>query len=61
MAKTISSKSSVKTSAAKPSGKPPTRDKTLGLERAIRFYEIEDGDNTEESAKQTILIIMVKA
>ena len=48
MAKTISKKISVKASAAKPLGKPPPRDKTLGLEPAICFYAIEDGDDTEE-------------
>ena len=48
MAKTISNKSSVKASASKPSGKSPYRDKTFGIEPAIRFYDIEDGDETEE-------------
>ena len=48
MAQTISKKSSVKDSTAKPSGKPLPGDKTCGLETAIRFYEIEDGDETEK-------------
>ena len=48
MAKIISKKSSVKASAAKPSGKPPSRDKTLGVDPEIRFYAIEDGGETEE-------------
>ena len=61
MAKNISRKSSVKASSAKPLGKPLTRDKTLGLEPAIHFYERKDGDKTEEGANQTILIITIKA
>ena len=48
MAKTISKKISVKDSAYKPSGKPPPRDKTFGIEPVIRFYSIEDGGKTEE-------------
>ena len=47
MAKTISKKISVKDSSAKPLGKPPTGDKTLGIEPEIHFYAIEDGDVTE--------------
>ena len=48
MAKTTSKKISVMASAAKPSGKPPSGDKTFGLEPATRFYAIEDSDETEE-------------
>ena len=48
MEKYISKKRSVKDSAAKPSGEPPPRDKSSGLEKAIRFYDIEDGDETEK-------------
>ena len=48
MAKTISKKISVKASSAKPSGKTLHRYKTLRLETDIRFYDIEDGDKTEE-------------
>ena len=48
MAKTISKKSSVKASSDKPSGKPPPRDKILGLDPEIRFYDIEDGDEIKE-------------
>ena len=48
MAKTISKKISAKTSAAKPLVKPPAGDKTLGIEQAICFYDIEYGDDTEE-------------
>ena len=29
-------------------GKPLPKDKSLGIEPAISFYEIEDGDTTEE-------------
>ena len=48
MAKSISKKSYVKASSAKPSGKPPPGDKTCGIDPATRFYEIEDGDGTEK-------------
>ena len=48
MDKTTSKKISVKASAAKPLGKLTPRDKTLGLEEEIRFYDIEDGNDTEE-------------
>ena len=48
MAKTISKKISVKASAAKPLGKPPTGDKTLRIDPAILFYAIEGSDKTEE-------------
>ena len=44
MEKTISKKISVEASAENPTA----RDKTLGLEPAIWFYSIEDGDDTEE-------------
>ena len=43
MAKIISRKGSVKTSADKLLGKPLPEDKTPGLETATRFYELEDG------------------
>ena len=48
MDKTISKKISVKDSAAKPSGKPQPGDKNVGLEPAISYYAIEDGDDTEK-------------
>ena len=48
MARSISRKSSVKASTDKPSGNTPTGDKTPGIEPSIRFYELEDSDNTEE-------------
>ena len=48
MEKPISNKSSVKDSTSKPSGKPPPGDKNCGIDTAIHFYEIEDGDETEK-------------
>ena len=48
MAKPISKKRSVKASVAKPLGKPPPGDKFCGLDPAIRFYDIEDRDETEK-------------
>ena len=38
----------LKSSTAKPNSKPPYGYKSLGIGPAIRFYEIEYGDNTEE-------------
>ena len=48
MENTIGKKISVKASADKPSVKPLPGDKTLGLEPEIRFYKLEDGDDTAE-------------
>ena len=48
MYKTIVKKISDKVSAAKPLGKPPPGDKTLGVESEILFCAIEDSDETEE-------------
>ena len=48
MANTVSRKSSVKASAANPTDKHLPRAEILGLDPAIRFYEIEDSDKTEE-------------
>ena len=48
MANTTSKKISVKDSEAKPLGKPPTGDKTLGIEPKIHLYAIEDGEDTKE-------------
>ena len=48
MGKITSNKISIKASAAKPLVKPPIRDKKLGLEIDIRFYTLEDGDETLE-------------
>ena len=47
MEKTISKRNSVKASETKPSGKPPSGYKSLELEPEIRFYQLEDVDNTE--------------
>ena len=57
MEKTISKKISVNTSVAKPSVKPPPRDKNLGLETAIRFCDIEDSYKTEEGEEAEILVV----
>ena len=46
--KTISKKSSVKASLAKPLYKPPYGDKTFGIEPEIWFYAIEDSHETEK-------------
>ena len=61
MAKTTRKKCSVKASAAKPSGNPPTGDKTFGTETAICFYAIEDGDDTEKGEEAEILFVTTKA
>ena len=57
MAKPISKKISVKASTTNPLGKPLPGDKTCGIEPAIRFYEIEDGDETEKLEESEILVI----
>ena len=44
--RTISLKT-VKASTANTNSKPPPMDKNIVLDPAIRFYEIEYGDNTE--------------
>ena len=38
----------MKSSTDKSSKKPPPGDKTLGLDLAIRFYEIKDSHKTQE-------------
>ena len=48
MVNTINKKISAKASAAKPSGRPRIGDKIIGIYPEIRFYAIEDGDDTEE-------------
>ena len=48
MENNISSKSLVKASSPKPSGKPLPGDKTPEIDPEIRFYELEDSDKTEE-------------
>ena len=57
MANTSNKKSSVTASAAKPSGKPPPRDKTLGIDPDIRFYNLEDSDETAGGEEAEILVI----
>ena len=47
----------VKASTSKRNGKPPPGDKSLGIDSSIRFYEIEDSDNTEEAEESEILVI----
>ena len=56
MARTISLKT-VKASTSNLDGKPPPRDKTLGVEPEICSYKIEDGDKTEEVEEAEILVI----
>ena len=50
MTKTISLKT-FKVSTSKPNGKPLLGGITLGIDPDTRFYEIEDGDKTEEVEK----------
>ena len=57
MGKTTSKKSSVKASAAKPSGNSLPRDKTTDLDPAIRFYTLEDGADTTEGLKTEIFVV----
>ena len=57
MVKTTSNKSSFKASEAKSSGKPPPRNKHLGLETDIWFYAIKYGDETEKGEESEILVI----
>ena len=38
----------VNASRSKPNGKPTPGYKLTGIEKDILFYQIEDGDNTEE-------------
>ena len=57
MDKTTCKKSSVKTPLAKPLGKSPSGDKTLGLELETRFYMLEEVDETAEVEQAEILFI----
>ena len=57
MAKTISKKISGKASVAKPSEKPPSGDKTLGIDPEICLYTLEDGDETSEGEESGILVV----
>ena len=45
MSRAISIKT-LKASTVNHNGKPPPRDKTLGLDPVIHFYKIEDGAKT---------------
>ena len=56
MENTISKRIPVNASTAEPSGKPLSGDKTLRIEPSIRFYELLDGDKTEEVEEAEILI-----
>ena len=56
MASTISLKT-VKASTSNLDGKPPPRDKTLGVEPEICSYKIEDGDKTEEVEEAEIIVV----
>ena len=38
-------------------GKPPSRDKTFGVETEICIYEVEDGDKTKEVEEAEILVV----
>ena len=58
MARSISIRTKIViASTAKPNKQSPPGYKSLGIETAICFYEIEDGDNTEEVEAWTIAII----
>ena len=57
MARTISKKISIKALSSKPLGKPPPGDKNFGIEPAIQFYAIEDGDDTEKGEESEILVV----
>ena len=47
MAEFISKINYSKNSTAKPPGKPPTREKLIGIDPAIRFNSLKYGDKTE--------------
>ena len=57
MAKTITKKISIKYSTAKPLGKPPSGNKTIGIDPAIRFHAIEEDYYTEEGEELEIRVI----
>ena len=61
MERSIIKRNSEKALTAKPLVKPPPGDKTLGVETAIFFYEIEDGDKNQEGEESEILIIHDKS
>ena len=57
MTESISKRNEAKASMEKLLGKPTPRDTSLGIELAIHFYSLEDGDQTEEGeeAEKSIL------
>ena len=57
MGETTSKEISVNASVAKPLGKPPPGDKTLGIGTSIQFYSIKDGDGTKEGEKPEIFVV----
>ena len=57
MVKTTSKKSYVKASAANPTCKPTPGYKNPGIDPEIRFYDIEDSDNTGDREESEILVI----
>ena len=60
MTRTVSKINAVKVSTDKPSDKPLLGDISFGIDPAIRFYGLEDGDKTEEVEDVEILIIQYK-
>ena len=48
----------VKESTAKPEKNTTPKDKTIGIDPVIWFYEIEYGDKTEEWKEAEILVIL---
>ena len=61
MERSISNRNTANSSTAKPLGKNPPGDKSLGIDTAIYFYEIEEYSNTEEGEEEEILIIHDKS
>ena len=61
MAKTISKKSSFKASEAKPLDKPPPGGEIFEIEPEIRFYDIEDEEDTEKGEEAETLKFKTKA
>ena len=57
MSKTISNKISVKASSDKTLVKHLTGNKTFGIEPSNRFYDIGDGDGTEEGEDAEIIVV----
>ena len=57
MAKTISKNIYVKDSEVNPSSNTPLRDKTFGFDPYIRFYALEDVDETEKGEEAEIFVV----